>query len=1165
MNIKMSNSNQSNVKLAHKYQKKTDKEHILDNPDTYTGSMECVETETYIFDNETNTIKSKNIKYIPGLYKLFDEGIVNCRDHVIRMSSLIKKGDKVNKPVTHIDIDVSDEGVITMVNDGNGIDVAMHPEYNLWIPEMIFGHLRTSTNYDKSEKKIVGGKNGFGFKLVLIWSSWGRVETVDHIRGLKYVQEFSDNLDKIGKPSIRKCKKAKPYTKIQFKPDYKRLGIDNLSKDMISLLKRRAYDVAAVTDKNIKVKYNNNWLPIKHFQQYVDLYIGTKKDTKRIYEEANSRWEYAVCMAPSEEFTQVSFVNGIYTSKGGKHVDYIMGQILRKTAAYIKKKKKIDVKPNTIKEQLMLFLRCDIVNPSFDSQTKDCMNTSTSNFGSTCKVSDAFIEKIAKMGVMELACALNQVKANKDAKKTDGVKNKTIRGIPKLVDANYAGSVKSNECTLILCEGDSAKSGIISGLSKDDRNTIGVYPMKGKIFNVRGENTKRICENKEIGEIKKILGLQSGKKYTEDNVKKDLRYGRVLFMTDQDLDGSHIKALGVNLFESEWKSLVKIPGFISFMNTPILKVKKGSNVLLFYNDGEYEEWKKNNNTNGWTVKYYKGLGTSTGKEFKEYFKNPKIVKFEYNDTTCDDNIDMVFNKGRADDRKKWLSTYERDSYLDTSNDTVTYSDFINRELIHFSKYDCDRSIPNLIDGFKTSLRKVMFAVFKKKLKKEIKVAQLSGYVSEHSGYHHGEASLNGAIKGMAQNYVGSNNINLLLPNGQFGTRLEGGKDAASERYIFTDMNPITKYIFPEVDNNVLKYLDDDGMMVEPIYYAPIIPMILVNGSKGIGTGFSTDILSYNPLELINYLVDKLNNKSCEHYDFVPYYEGFKGKIQKISDKKYLVKGCYEKIADNKIVVTELPIGFWTLDFKQHLEKLIDVKGGNDKKAKKKPVTVKDYNDSSTDTNVHFTITFAKGVLEKLESKKIDDNCNGLEKLLKLYETKSTTNMHMFDADEKLKHYSNVKDIINDYMITRLSVYDDRKKYQINMLSSMLKVLTNKAKYISELLEGTIDLRKKKRDEITNMLMSKSYDMIDGEYKYLLKMPMDSVSEENVEKLVNEKTEREIELNKLKNTSIQKMWLYELNELKLQYSKFKLTREKLQMENKVKRVKKLKMKKIKKKN
>jgi DNA topoisomerase-2 len=183
----------------------------------------------------------------------------------------------------------------------------------------------------------------------------------------------------------------------------------------------------------------------------------------------------------------------------------------------------------------------------------------------------------------------------------------------------------------------------------------------------------------------------------------------------------------------------------------------------------------------------------------------------------------------------------------------------------------------------------------------------------------------------------------------------------------------------------------------------------------------------------------------------------------------------------------------------------------------------------------------------------------------LYETKSTTNMHMFDADEKLKHYSNVKDIINDYMITRLSVYDDRKKYQINMLSSMLKVLTNKAKYISELLEGTIDLRKKKRDEITNMLMSKSYDMIDGEYKYLLKMPMDSVSEENVEKLVNEKTEREIELNKLKNTSIQKMWLYELNELKLQYSKFKLTREKLQMEHKVKKVKKLKMKKIKKKN
>jgi DNA topoisomerase-2 len=458
------------------------------------------------------------------------------------------------------------------------------------------------------------------------------------------------------------------------------------------------------------------------------------------------------------------------------------------------------------------------------------MNTPSSKFGSKCDVSDKFIEKVAKMGVMDAALQLTEVKENKAAKKTDGSKSKSIRGIPKLTDANWAGTDKSKDCIIIFCEGDSAKAGIISGLSSEDRNIIGVYPMKGKILNVRGEPTKKIMENKEITEIKKILGLETGKKYESiQDVYKCLRYGKVLFMTDQDLDGSHIKGLGINLFQSEWPTLANIPGFIGFMNTPILKAHKGSVELNFYNDGEYNTWKEENDTKGWKIKYYKGLGTSTGKEFREYFEKKKLVGFERTEKS-DDAIDMVFNKKRADDRKDWLKYYDREAYLDTSKTNVSYEEFIDRELIHFSKYDCDRSIPNLMDGLKISLRKILFSAFKKNLTTEIKVAQFSGYVSEHSGYHHGEASLNAAIVGMAQNFVGSNNINLFMPNGQFGTRLQGGKDSASERYIFTQLNMITRSIFPSSDDAILEYLNDDGLSVEPIYYAPIIPMVLVNGS-----------------------------------------------------------------------------------------------------------------------------------------------------------------------------------------------------------------------------------------------------------------------------------------------------------------------------------------------
>ena len=1156
------------------YQKMSDKEHILKKPDTYIGSIEMADAETFVYDQATSSIVQRAIHYIPGLYKLFDEGCVNSRDHFVRQAQAIKDAKPGALPVTYIEFEISDDGVISITNDGNGIDVAKHPEHKLWIPEMIFGHLRTSTNYDENKKeKIVGGKNGFGFKLVLIWSSWGRIETVDHIRGLKYVQEFKNNLDEICTPKITKATTAKPYTKVSFRPDYARFGIENITPEMRSLFEKRIYDIAAVTDKSVKVKYNGNVIAVKHFQQYIDLYIGAKGETKRIYESPDPRWEYVVSLSQTGEFQHVAFVNGIYTQKGGKHVEYIINQIVRKLTEYIKTKKKVDVKPTTIKEQLALFMRCDIENPSFSSQSKDELGTAVASFGSTCKVSDEFVEKLAKMGVMDAACALTEVKENKAAKKTDGSKTRTIRGIPKLIDANYAGTEKSAQCTVIFCEGDSAKAGIVSGLSREDRNFIGVYPMKGKIMNTRGEHVKKIAENNEIMEIKQILGLEVGRKYTHDDAKYRLRYGKVLFMTDQDLDGSHIKGLGINLFQSEWPSLTEIPGFIGFMNTPILKAKKGSQEKVFYNEGEYRAWKESDEHNvtasaasGWNVKYYKGLGTSTGKEFKEYFEHKKIVDFTHSGEACDNAIDMVFNKKRADDRKTWLATYSRDRYLDTLQPSVTYEKFINDEMIHFSKYDCDRSIPNTMDGLKISLRKILFSAFKKNLKTEIKVAQFSGYVSEHSGYHHGEASLNAAIVGMAQNFVGSNNINLFEPNGQFGTRLQCGKDSASERYIFTQLNKLTRLIFRPEDDKVLTYLDDDGQSVEPIYYVPIIPMILVNGTKGIGTGFSTDIMCHNPSQIMEYIRYKLGGSTVAT-ELVstppavePFYKNFKGTIRRVADTRYLFKGCYTILDEKKIRVTELPVGTWTDDYKKFLEHLIEPQASKDKEKDKDtsaPI-VKEYNDMSTDTNVDITITMAPNIIKTYSEKSTEFECNMLEKTLGLYTTQSTTNMNLFDSKEKLKKYGSVEEIIDDYCVVRLDYYTKRKEYMIAALQKELMVLSNRARYITELLEDKIDLRRKTNKMLVELLKERKYDAMAGDkqddkqddkhadqdnstgtggYKYLLKLPMDSVSEENVTKLLNEKEKKEKELSDLDSKSTQQLWIQDLDELDVEYKKF----------------------------
>jgi DNA topoisomerase II len=1135
--------------LAVQYQRKTDKQHILDNPDTYIGSVENVDSQMWVYDDETNKIILRDIEYIPGLYKLFDEGIVNCRDHVIRMihSPLLDK-----KFVTYIETNIDDDGTITMTNDGNGIDIAKHPEYNLWIPEMVFGHLRTSTNYNKDEKRIVGGKNGFGFKLVLIWSLYGRVETIDHTRGLKYVQEYSDNLDTISEPVITKVPKTtKPYTKVSFRPDYARLGVQGLTHDMLMLLKKRVYDIGAVTDhsvKKIKVMCNNDVIPVKNFQQYIDLYIGGKDNSKRVYESKDERWEYAVALSPTHEFTHVSFVNGICTFKGGKHVDYITGQITRKLCDYIEKKKKIKVNQSAIKEQLMLFVRCDIVNPSFDSQTKDYMNTPFAKFGSSCTVSDGFIERVAKMGVMDTACSLTEAKDNKLAKRTDGSKTKSVRGIANFIDANFGGTAQSKDCVLILCEGLSAMSGIVSGLSAEDRNTIGIYPLKGKLLNVRGEQIKKISENKEINDIKKVLGLETGKEYeTIDDVNKYLRYGKIMYMTDQDLDGSHIKGLCINLFHSEWASLVKIPGFISFMNTPILRAKKGTQVKLFYNDGEYNRWKEsfeNGVPTGWTVKYFKGLGTSTSAEFKEYFANKKIVDFVYSGQHSDDTIDKIFNKKRADDRKTWLEQYDKDSYLDTSTPSVQYEQFIDKEMIHFSTYDCARSIPNMVDGLKISLRKILFSAFKRKLTSEIKVAQFSGYVSEHSAYHHGEASLNGAIVNMAQNFVGSNNINLLEPNGQFGTRLHGGDDSASERYIFTMLNSLTRSLFPDADDSVLNYQNDDGTIVEPDYYVPIIPFALINGISGIGTGFSCSIAPYNPSTIIEYLKGKLTNKDVSSVEFLPYYEGFKGTVSKIADQKYLIKGVYEKIADDKVRITELPVGTWTMPYTSFLESLVD--GVTDKNGKKSSPLLRDFTSISTEVTVDFTVVFPRGKLAELEGEIDANNCNGVEKLLKLSTTVSTTNMHMFNSDCKLHKYASPEEIIDDFYGVRIGIYHKRKAYLIAEMEKKLVRLSNRAKYIQETLAGTVDLRRKKSDQVTELLTQKQYATIDGDFKYLIKMPMDSVTEENVTAIMKEKETTETELDTLQKTTVEKMWVGELNTLEKEYAKYKTKREKIQI-------------------
>jgi len=758
-----------------------------------------------------------------------------------------------------------------------------------------------------------------------------------------------------------------------------------------------------------------------------------------------------------------------------------------------------------------LVLKCDIINPKFDSQTKDYLNTPNKKFGSTFEISEKFVEKCAtKLGIMSKCCEIMESKEKKMIKKSDGCKSTNVRGIKKYESANYAGTKKSKDCTLILCEGDSAKSGVVSGLSTEDRNYFGVFALKGKLKNITDEKDIDIDKNEEIKNIKKIIGLEYKRKYeTMEDVEKYLNYGRIMIMTDQDLDGSHIKGLCINLFHNNWHELTMIPGFICFMNTPLLKATLGKKIISFYNENEYNIWKNSTiNSGKYNIKYYKGLGTSIASEFKEYFREKKIVGLEHIGKSSDDAIKMAFDKTKVMDRKKWLENYDRTAVLNTSLKMISYDDFINKELIHFSKYDCERSIPNMMDGLKISNRKILYSAFLKGLTTEIKVAQFAGYVSEKTSYHHGEVSLCSAIIGMAQNYVGTNNINLLVPAGQFGTRNQNGKDSASPRYIFTKLEKITRKIYRVEDDAILEYLQDDGQKIEPRYYVPIIPMILVNGSCGIGTGFSTEIPCFNPLEIIEYLLEKLNGTKTKEYEFVPYYKGFKGKIEKINEKKYNIIITVER-TKNMVIIKELPISMSIEKYKEYLDELLDDKNSLLKSVK---------NMCSDENGINFQLQFKQEIPEDLT------------KYLKLGETISLNNIHAFNYLDKLKKYEKVKDIIDDYYEVRLDYYSKRKEYLIEYLEKICKTMENRARYIEEIIKNVIDLRQKTDEQIISLLESRKFEKESESYDYLLNMTMKSVSKTNSEKIKKDYLEKRKELEKIKNTTEKEMWVEELNEL-----------------------------------
>jgi len=1549
----------SKKSIEQKYQKLTGREHVLHRPGMYIGSIKKQTEEMWCF--KENKMEKCMIEYAPGFMKIFDEVLTNALDHSVRDPTL---------NTIKVDYDKS-TGEISVWNNGTGIPVVEHSEHKMYVPELIFGHLLSGSNYDDNESRTGAGTNGIGSKAVNIYSKKFIIETVDSENKKKFVQEHSENMSKKTKAKITSSS-VKSYTKITFVPDYERFGMNGLEDDTISLINKRCYDCIACTGNNVSIYLNGNKLKGKGLADYIKYFVEDEKVIYENFEHNQFVWEYAI--VPSEHYEQMSFVNGNETRNGGKHVDYILYQITSKLKTLLETKKKLkDVKPNFIKDKMFLFLRSTVINPAFNSQTKEQLTTASKDFGVSVTVSDKFIDKIYKSSIVEDIVEFCKLKESSElTKKTDGSKKNKLYGIPKLEDAVWAGTSKSESCTLILTEGLSAMTFALWGRSVVGPEKYGVFPLKGKcvlwdtkiplwngdiklakdinigdeligddgnkrkvltLFNGRGkmyevsqdrgepykvndehiltlcipehkviywnnssaswralywdkneqtikvkqvktgfkvkcndcdsltsitclrkhyerkheniqfisknytndtiENLKmkdprviqaykkmeeflshvddnniidiciqdylkipdsmkrklkgirgscvnweekevaldpyvlglwlgdgmkegrdyachgekdpeiidylnKWCEkndavleknnwakytytfhsksdfgkmnssplrnllktynllnnkhipkeylinssevrlrvlagiidtdgfvtadgcieivqshvheqlaediiylsrslgfytyvvkrdskytwnneikysesyrikisgdidsiptllprkktkstskynmrnsngqihvkeiedgnyvgigidsnnrflindftithncinvrdatvsqllnNEELNSIKQILGLKQNVDYKDT---KSLRYGKVMILTDADVDGSHIKGLLVNMIHAFYPGLINL-NFIQTMKTPIVKATKGKQVLEFFTEQDYKIWKDaTGNTKNYNIKYFKGLGTSKKEDAQDLFKRLDTLRVDYyrKDEKCDESILLAFQKDKnvkdqeiscTDMRKKWLSNYDKSSYIDLKETKTCYQDFINKELIHFSIYDNLRSIPSLCDGLKPSQRKILYYMLKNNVNNDIKVAQLSGYISAEMAYHHGEVSLQGAIVNLSQNFVGSNNINLLVPEGNFGSRMNGGKDAASPRYIFTRLSQLTTHIFNTSDNNLYNYLEDDNLPIEPEYMLPIIPMVLVNGCEGIATGYSTYIPCYNPSDIITNLLNLLTDKPL--YKMIPYFKGFGGEVTECENGSYMTKGKWKKISDTKIEITEIPVGMWVTQYKEFLESFIETS----KNTVKKKFYFKDVQNMTKDENtgIHFIVEFKNA--KDLQT--LIDN-DTLEKELKLCKSFSINNMYLFNTNLILTKYQSPLDIINEYYTIRLSFYEKRRLYIINKLTEELKVLKSKIRFIEEYIDGTLDINKKSKDYTIELLNKRKYHKVNGsggEYDYLINLPVISFTSEKIKDLTNTHDKKVSELEYYQSKTDKELWVVDLNNL-----------------------------------
>jgi DNA topoisomerase-2 len=1093
--------------MTEKYKKYSQIEHVLNRPDMYIGSIKPRVSEEYIFSNEK--IQLKSVKYPPGLKRLFIEILTNAIDN-------IETSKKEDIPCKRIKVDISEKStetpnLISIYNDGAYIPIEKNAQ-GVYYHTMLFSEVLTSSNYDDTEKRFTAGRNGLGAKAVSIFSSFFSIEAVDPKNQKKFTQEWTNNISDTTGPKIKSCKLKTGYTLIKWVADFNRFGVDGYSKNITALFKKYVYDAAMLVnfpERGVNIYFNGELIKTKTLLQYSSLYFPDLSVRGISHTESSENYDFQILVLPNQDSNGniYSFVNGIYTPNGGIHVNVWVEAILRPIVEKYSNKSKITIKD--VKNYFNIFIVARVENPEFDSQEK---NELLSHASGKLKVEfpENKTKSLLKWENTKRISELIKDREITNMKKTINKQKKTR--IPGLDNANKAGGKYSKDCSLILCEGNSAKPFAVSGIhygipclnDKKGRDFYGVLPLRGKILNARGSSPTVISKNIVLNNIIQALGLKYGTDYSLEKNISTLKYGKLIILCDSDVDGIHISCLIINFFHYLFPLLLK-KNFIVLMQTPILRIfhpKKDPTV--FYSETSFKKHveKCKGKIKG-TVKYYKGLGSSSGKMVKESF-GKKILKM-----IADSRLDFTIEKTFGNDtekRKEWILNYKENGGIDPidNNEGISnlfISKYLNDKLIEYSISDCKRSIPSIYDGLKESQRKILFTCFSKKLEytlQSLKVVQLGGAVAEKTSYHHGETNLFNTIIKMAQGFVGTNNIPLLYCDGQFGSRLND-KDAANPRYIFTKLDMLTRLLFRQEDFQLLNYLSEDNEKIEPEYYIPILPTILINGGAGIGTGWSCDIPLYNPLDVIRCVKGWINGETVD--EITPWYRGFTGTIEKRTEKQYISRGV---IKGNTI--TEIPIGKWIDGVKEQLDVLVEKN------------IIKKYDNNSTAYVPNFVVS---GSTEDLSVQ------------LKLFSYIKTSNMVLFGENYTLKKYEGISEIINTFCEKRLEMYFQRKKMELNNLGTLLKNISEKYRFINMVITGELVINNKKENIVISEMKSLGFKNIG----ILLDISVRHFTSEKLEELSREIGDIKEKITILEEKTEREIWLGEIMEFEKGYKKW----------------------------